>query len=204
MTADVLVGIGDTGVRAGIIGEIGCGWPLHPDERKVLQAAARAQAATGASILLHPGRDEAAPFEALDILEAEGADASRVVMGHIDRTYKSVDTVLELAARGCYLEYDQFGWESSYFSYGVMDFPNDGQRMDHLQRLIAEGLESRIVIGQDICGKHHLVKYGGWGYGHMIEHIIPRLRARGVTDDASHKLYVENPAEVLTLPPHAA
>ena len=181
MVADVATGVGNTGIKAGIIGELGCGWPLHDNERKVLLAAAVAQQETGASILVHPGRDEEAPFEVLDILAGEGADVERVVMGHIGRTYETIERVLDLAKTGCYLEYDQFGWESSYFSYGVMDFPNDAQRMDHIQRLIAEGYTDKIVIGQDICGKHHMVKYGGWGYGHIIEHIVPRLRDRGVS-----------------------
>ncbi|MXY43387.1 MAG: aryldialkylphosphatase, partial [Dehalococcoidia bacterium] len=179
--------------------ERGCGWPLHENARKVLLAAAVAQQETGASILIHPGRDEEAPFEVLDILAGAGADVERVVMGHIGRTYKSIERVLDLAKTGCYLEYDQFGWESSYFSYGVMDFPNDAQRMDHIQRLMAEGYTDKIVIGQDICGKHHLVKYGGWGYGHIIEHIVPRLRDRGVSEDEIDAIYVGNPTAVLTL-----
>ena len=199
MVGDVTTGVGNTGIKAGIIGELGCGWPLHDNERKVLLAAAVAQQETGASILIHPGRDEEAPFEALDILAGAGADVGRVVMGHIGRTYESIERVLDLAKTGCYLEYDQFGWESSYFSYGVMDFPNDGQRMDHIQRLIAEGYTDKIVIGQDICGKHHMVKYGGWGYGHIIEHIVPRLRDRGVSEEEIDAIYVRNPAAVLTL-----
>jgi len=48
-------------VQAGIIGEIGCSWPLHKDERKVLLAAALASKETGAAICVHPGRDETAP-----------------------------------------------------------------------------------------------------------------------------------------------
>ena len=110
MVADVTTGVGNTGIRAGIIGELGCGWPLHDNERKVLLAAAVAQQETGASILVHPGRDEEAPFEVLDILAGAGADVERVVMGHIGRTYKSIERVLDLAKTGCYLEYDQFGW----------------------------------------------------------------------------------------------
>ena len=52
---EVLVGVGGTGVRAGIIGEIGCTWPLGDGERKVLAAAAAAQRETGAAVLIHPG-----------------------------------------------------------------------------------------------------------------------------------------------------
>lgn len=199
LITDMTVGVGNTGVKTGIIGELGCGWPLSDNERKVLIAAAHAQKETGASVLIHPGREEEAPFEILDILDKEGADVERVVMGHIGRTYAVVERVIELAKTGCYLHYDQFGWESSYFSYGVMDFPNDAQRMDYIQRLIVEGYGDKVVIGQDICGKHHYVKYGGWGYGHIVEHIIPRLRERGVPEDQIDAIYVGNPAAVLML-----
>ena len=37
-----------SGIRAGIIGEIGCSHPLQDGERKALHAAALAQRATGA------------------------------------------------------------------------------------------------------------------------------------------------------------
>ena len=199
IVADVVTGVADTGIKAGIIGELGCSWPLTENERKVLIAAARAQGETGAAILVHPGRDEAAPFEILDILAGAGADLSRVVMGHLGRTYASVDRVLELAQKGCYLEYDQFGWETSYFSYGVIDFPNDGQRLGHIKRLADEGLGSQIVVGQDICVKTHLVKYGGFGYSHIVEHIVPRMRERGISDEDINAIIVENPARILTL-----
>ena len=36
MVNDIRQGVGDTGIQSGIIGEIGCSWPLHEDERKVL------------------------------------------------------------------------------------------------------------------------------------------------------------------------
>ena len=54
---DLVDGIDETGIRAGIIGEVGCSWPLHPDERRSLAAAGRAQDQTGAAITIHPGRD---------------------------------------------------------------------------------------------------------------------------------------------------
>ena len=54
-------GVGDTGIRPGFLGEIGCSWPLDDRERKVLRAAGRVQAATGAALMVHPGRDARAP-----------------------------------------------------------------------------------------------------------------------------------------------
>ena len=57
IVADVVDGVDGSGIRAGIIGEVGCTWPLAPTERKSLLAAAVAQRETGAAILVHPGRD---------------------------------------------------------------------------------------------------------------------------------------------------
>ena len=59
---DVTEGVDGTSMRSGVIGEIGCSWPLAENERKVLRASARAQRITGAPLLIHPGRDETAPL----------------------------------------------------------------------------------------------------------------------------------------------
>ncbi len=53
IAGDVVKGVGSTGVRSGVMGEVGCSWPLPPNERKVLRATARAQRITGAPILIH-------------------------------------------------------------------------------------------------------------------------------------------------------
>ena len=74
IAADVTTGQG--GVRAGVIGELGCSWPLWENERKVLRAGAQAQVETGASIIIHPGRSEDAPFEILDVLAARARRSS--------------------------------------------------------------------------------------------------------------------------------
>lgn len=194
---DIQVGVGDTGVKAGVIGELGCSWPLTRDERKVLNAAASAQRETGASVLVHPGRDPKSPFEILDVLAGAGADLARVVMCHLDRTFRQVEHVLELAATGCYLEYDGFGWETSHYPLSTMDTPNDAQRIVFIKRLIDEGYGSRIVIAQDICTKHRTVKYGGLGYAHILENVVPRTHEAGISEDAVKKLLVQNPARLL-------
>ena len=43
---DVTEGVGDTGIKSGIIGEIGCSWPWTDNERKVVRAGALAQQRT--------------------------------------------------------------------------------------------------------------------------------------------------------------
>jgi phosphotriesterase-related protein len=195
---EVRVGVGQTRVKAGIIGEIGCSWPLTPNERKVLRAAALAQQETGAAVLIHPGRNPQAPQEVLDVLAEAGGDVGRTIMGHLDRTLTETDDVLALAKSGCYLEYDLFGWEVSYYSLGDLDMPNDAQRLGFIQRLVAEGYRDRVVMAQDIFAKHRTVKYGGHGYAHILDNIVPRMREKGFSAEEIDAIIVANPARVLT------
>ena len=196
---EIQIGVGGTGVRAGIIGEIGCSWPLTPNERKVLQGAAGAQQETGASILIHPGRDDAAPREALDVLAESGADLGRVIMGHLDRTTTDYDVLTEIAQSGCYLEYDLFGLESSHYPLSEIDMPSDAQRMDFIVRLVNDGFGDRVVIAHDVCTKHRLVRYGGHGWAHILEHIAPGLVKKGLLEEQVDAILVDNPARILTL-----
>lgn len=196
---DVEIGAGESEVRAGIIGEIGCSWPLREDERKVLRAAAQAQRATGAAITIHPGRSPEAPFEILDVIVQAGGDVGRVIMGHLDRTIHRRARLLELARTGCYLEFDMFGMESAYYPFDETDLPNDGRRIDLLQALIDVGFGARILVSHDTAFKHLLVRYGGTGYGHILRNAVPKMRSKGMGQEAVDRILVDNPRRILSL-----
>uniref|UniRef100_A0A8D2N9T5 N-acetyltaurine hydrolase n=1 Tax=Zonotrichia albicollis TaxID=44394 RepID=A0A8D2N9T5_ZONAL len=82
---EVLKGADGTNIKCGVVGEIGCSWPLTPSEHRVLQATAEAQAQLGCPVIIHPGRNSDSPFHIIRILQEAGADASRTVMSHLDR-----------------------------------------------------------------------------------------------------------------------
>ena len=65
--------------------------------------------------MIHPGTNESSPFEILDILSAQGGEITRTVIGHMDRTMQDRQKLVELARRGCYLEFDLFGTECSHY-----------------------------------------------------------------------------------------
>ena len=192
-------GVGNTGVKAGIIGEVGCTWPLEKTESKVLRASAKAQVETGAAILIHPGRSESAPLEILGILSESGADMSRVIMGHLDRTISTLESLQEIASTGCVLEWDLFGVEVSFYQPSNFDMPSDAQRMNIIKNMIDEGRGKNIVIADDICTKHRLVKYGGHGYGYILEHIVPRMRSRGFSETEILDITQNNASRLLTI-----
>lgn len=198
MVLDITEGVDGTGIKAGILGELGCTWPLTENERKVLQAAALAQRRTGVALLVHPGRHEKAPMEILTILRDAGADLDRTIMSHIDRTVFDIEQLKEIAATGCYLEYDQFGIESSYYPLNPMlDMLNDAQRMDYIPQLIAEGLVKQVLLAQDIYAKHRMANYGGHGYDHLLTNIVPRMKLREIKEEDIQTMLVENPRRVL-------
>ena len=213
MIGEITEGIDHTGVRAGFIGEMGCFWPLRDDEQKALRGAALASVETGAPVMVHPGRHPDAPAEILSVLTDAGMTTDRIIIAHMDRTVLEPDAVLELAGTGCYLEYDLFGQETSMYptvaertEAGVvpsrppgLSFISDAQRLDRLDLLIERGYAERLLVSMDICTKHRLHKYGGHGYDHILENIVPWMRRRGTPEGVLRTLLVENPRRVFTL-----
>jgi phosphotriesterase-related protein len=191
---EVTVGVGETGVRAGLIGEIGNSWPWTENEKKVVRAAVEAQRQTGAPLMIHPGRDQSAPMQICELIRKQGGDLRRTVMCHIDRTIADERHLLDLAATGVWLEYDLFGLETSFYPYNPdFDMPNDGGRMAQILALIARGHGDQLLMSHDIAYKCSLTKYGGYGYHHLIVNVVPRLRRKGVDDAGIARLLVENP-----------
>ena len=107
------------------------------------------------------------------------------------------DVLMDLAASGCYLEWDLFGNESSHYPLSDIDMPSDAQRMSTIRRVVAEGFGDRVLVAHDICTKHRLVRYGGHGYGHILENILPRMAKRGFSAEEIEAIVVRNPARVL-------
>ncbi len=196
---DVTEGVDGTQIKTGIIGEVGCSWPLTDNERKVLRASGRAQQITGAPLNIHPGRDEMAPLEIIEVLSEVGADLGRTVISHIERTVFEKSTLTRVAESGCYLEWDLFGREQSLYTGNLnIDLPSDAKRMDDIAWMIAQGYGDKIVIAHDICSRDRLLKHGGHGYFYILAHIVPRMRDRGYAESAIQKILVDNPAKALT------
>lgn len=188
--------IGRNGIKAGCIGEIGCQFPIADSERRSLIAAAKAQAQVGCPLIIHPGREESSPFEIIDILRVAGADLSKTVMSHLDRTFiPNSGRLLEFANYSpCYLEFDLFGIEVSHFQNNEnFDFLSDAQRIQEIKLLIKHGYEDRIVIAHDVHTRHRLLKYGGHGYGHILENVVPKMLSRGITQEVIEKILIDNP-----------
>ncbi|HUV51540.1 MAG TPA: phosphotriesterase-related protein [Dehalococcoidia bacterium] len=200
---DINVGVEGTKIHSGVIGELGCSYPLKDNERKSLQAGAIAQQKTGAALWVHPGRNEAAPIEEIEVLAKAGTYLSRVVISHMDRCGFLLETRRKMLDAGCYIEYDVFGFEGYYparvaLSEGHLpDMPNDVGRIKEIKQLIEMGYINQILLSQDIGQKIQLVSYGGWGYAHILREVIPLMRVYGITDEQIDMMMIENPKRLL-------
>jgi phosphotriesterase-related protein len=196
MLQDLLEGFDGTGVRAGVIGELGTSSPVHPDEEKVLRAAARVQARTGVGINVHLTLFATEGETVLRTLELAGADLTRVALSHLDETLDD-GYHRRLAERGCFLEFDTWGSECHFTDRGQRE-PTDRERLEALERLAEAGFLGQILLSQDVCTKMQRRVHGGRGYDHLLTSIAPCLGRRGFTDADLRVLLVDNPARFLT------
>lgn len=197
IVGELEVGIGATGVRAALIGEIGTSDPITARERKVLHAAGAAAARTGAAVNVHLDPHPAVrnAHASIEILLGEGVPADRIVISHMDERL-DLDYHRAVAETGVVLEYDTWGSEF-YWGEGLKD-PTDQERMEHAAALIADGLGDRLTFGCDVWTKGHLRAYGGMGYDHLLRRIVPSLRAGFGVDDATlEQILVHTPRRLL-------
>lgn len=185
------------GVRPGIIGEIGTGDPIHPDERKALRAAVHAQRATGLAIAVHLAIWGRQGNTVLDELEASGAALDRVVLCHLGEQPEALEYQLALLRRGAWLSYDTFGAEYALDTF-ARRLRTDEERINGLVRLLEAGYAAQLLISQDTCERLQLRAYGGYGYAHLLTTILPRLRRAGVDQATLDTLLRHNPARLLT------
>jgi phosphotriesterase-related protein len=195
----VTEGLDGTDIRAGLIGEMGCSWPILEPERRALRAAARAAVQTGAALSVHPGRAPGACAEILDITEAEGLDPARTILCHMDRTHPDGAGIAALLARGANVEWDFFGIEQSHYWMGDTEIPTDRDRVRLIALFAEAGHADRILVSQDICTRTRLRGWGGHGYGHLLRNVVPLMRRMGLEPDLIDRLIRATPLRLLTL-----
>jgi predicted metal-dependent phosphotriesterase family hydrolase len=193
LVAEATDGVGETGVRPGIIGEIGTDkpWVSAPEER-VHRAAARAARRTGLAITTHAVLSPVG-VDQLRIFEEEGADPTRVVIGHAD-SYPVLDHHLAIVERGASIEFDFLG-----MSFTPAERHGEGRVVDLLVELLSRGHVERVLLSQDVCHDSQLRRYEGNGYTYLVRSFLPRLRAAGVSEAEIATMTVANPRRLLTV-----
>lgn len=190
LVREIEEGVGETGVRPGIIGELGADRDfVSPVEERILRAGARAQRRTGLAITLH-ARASRVGLDQLDILEEEGADLRRVIVGHSD-TNPDPDFHAAIARRGAWIEFDTIRGRVPMVAERRVAFILEVRRRGHLDQLL---------LSQDVCAQSHLRSFGNTGYDYLPGEFRERLGAAGLSEEELRLLFVENPRRALVGP----
>lgn len=188
---EIREGLDGTGVKPGVIGEIGAsqGW-LTPLEERVHRAAARAQVATGLPFSTHT-LHQGAGREQLRVLEEEGVDPAKVCVSHCD-TWPDIGYCLEVIGWGAFVSFDNLGFRLGDHEHVV-------RRL--VLELVDRGHASQLLFSQDVGQMPELRARGGRGYAYIAEHVLPALAADGVDPATLEVITSANPRRWLTITP---
>ncbi|SDF91119.1 phosphotriesterase family protein [Pseudonocardia oroxyli] len=201
IVAEFADGVGDTGIRPGIIGEIGVSPQFTDAERTHLRAAARAQRELAVPLFVHlPGWQRRA-HEVLDIvLDEEGVRPEAVVLCHMDPSGEDPDYQRAVAARGVWLEFDMIGMPFLYAGEGQCPAPH--QTAAAVAALVAAGHTDQLLLSHDMATKAMWTRNGGNGYGYVPRFFLPRLQRLGVPGEVAAGLLTANPRRLFTAAGH--
>jgi predicted metal-dependent phosphotriesterase family hydrolase len=193
MVAELEHGVGGSGIRPGIIGEIGTDKPwVSALEERVHRAAARAAKQTGMAITTH-GVQSPVGLAQLAIFIEEGVDPARVVIGHAD-SYHNIDFYLEVLAAGANLQFDFLGHRFS------TEEALEPRLVETIVELLERGFAPQLLLSQDVCHNLQLKANGGFGYVYLQQHFLPTLRTAAVGEGEIRQMTVDNPARILAIP----
>ena len=183
-TRDVVNGVGETGVRAGVVKAATSFNTITPGEEKVLQAAARTHLTTAVPISTHT-QNGTMGLEQLAIFKSQGVNLSRVAIGHVDRKLE-YDYHKAILDSGAYLIYDQISKEK---------YVPDRERIALLIRLVSEGYGDRIMLAGDFGrASYWTANGGGPGLTYILWRFVPWLIAEGMSKEAARAMLTDNPA----------
>lgn len=198
---DIEEGIGDTGVKAGILKCATDHLGMTRGLERLFAAVAAAQIQTGVPITTHTNeRDHpGGALEQQSFLIKEGVAPERILLGHVDDS-PDLDYLVELIENGSYLSMDHLhGVAPSESSSPVPAAPGVltiDDRIDTIATLCQRGYSSSIVLSHDnFCFAE---AFGDMGLSYTVipQYVVPALRARGVTDPQIDDMLIHNPARI--------
>jgi len=190
---DITQGIGNTGVKAGMLKCAVDEKGLTAGVERVLRAVAQAHAQTGTPITIHTHAASQHGPAILDVLKDEGVDLSRVVLGH-SGDVDQPDYLQSMAESGLTLGMDRFGIDHS---------ASFRERADLVVELCRRGLADHMVLSHDYSCYLDWFPPGSlndlhdWHYLHISRDVLPYLREHGIAEDQIDAMLVRNPAGIL-------
>lgn len=189
MITEIKEGIGETGIKPGVIGEIGSSLnEFKPIETELFHGAIEAAKTTKLPLSTHTTLGTCA-LEQIDLFQKEGLFLEKVIIGHQDLNTND-EVVLEVLNSGAFAAMDTIGKEN---------YRADEDRIRSLLTFIEKGFENQLLLSSDLTRKSHLKSHGGQGYDIVLRSFIPALISHGVSSSIINKLLVTNPQKAFSI-----
>jgi len=214
MLKEVGSGIEDTDIKAGHL-KAAIEDGVTPQGEKLLKAIAHVSSETGLSASIHHGVGMAPEQvrEVVRILLEQGMEPARILMCHMQNHLTSMDLETlfndpesrklnldfnkELLDQGLTVGHDCFGHDYHLLSIGWYS-PPEWMLVTATAELCKAGYAGQIVLATDRYLKILTRRYGGGGYSHLTEVVLPQLRMVDVTEEQIEQMTIKNPARLLS------
>ena len=200
MIDEIKNGDKQTGIKPGVIGEIGTSEIVEPLEETSLRAAAYANLETKLPIYIHTYPWSRASLDAIKILTKEGVKPEQICICHLDVAFDH-DYLCKVFETGAYAMFDNFGKEyyfpktEAVFSGGP--FETDLDRVRMIIRMIKENRTDRLMLATDVCLKSLLHSFGGWSYDHIFTNIMIMMENEGISKEDIDTIIMKNPTNFI-------
>jgi predicted metal-dependent phosphotriesterase family hydrolase len=194
---EITEGIHSTEVHAGAIKLGSSAAELTEAEEKTFRAGARAQRATGVHITTHCTA-RGAETSQLRVLDEEGVDLRRVVIGH------TASHLMDPECRKTVMEWMRRG---ASFMPTNLAIGNDPERwrplIEAIHEVFAAGLGERLAIGTDWAFCSESAPFGPCSfmppppYLQLLTSVLPAFRELGLTAEEEEQMMATNPQRLL-------
>lgn len=174
---------------AGIVATIADRAGMTPTEESLFRGSARAAKNTGVPVSIRFGEDA---LHDLDIVLDEQLEADRVLVGDLDRK-DAAGSAVEVACRGAFVGIDHVGLNDH------ADYLTDHDRAELVLELVKAGHADKIILSGNSIGVAKGQPEYNLPYSHVLTTFVPFLKARGLSDEDSLRILVDNPRNLLTV-----
>ena len=193
LVSDIVDGIGDSVVRAGVIK---CATEPEMDRmnERVLRASAHAHRQTGAPIVTHTFPANRTGLDQQRVFKEEGADLGRIVIRHSDDS-DDISYLEEIIDNGSYCGMDRIGIENPR---------TNEQRADMVAALVEKGYAERITLSHDASGwfdfsasQDRMTEVmPNWRWTYIPTDFSAMLLDRGISDADIEQMMAGNPRAI--------
>ncbi|MEV5758636.1 phosphotriesterase [Streptomyces tendae] len=159
-------------------------------DESLFRGAARTALATGVAVSVRYGADA---LHDLDVVLDEKLPADRVAVGGLDRRDAvAADAAREVARRGAYAVLDHVGGQDG-------DHVTDAERADLVADLVRAGHGGRVLLSSSATGVAKGHAGNDLPYSHVLTAFVPLLNDRGLGDEDTRRILVDNPRALLSV-----